>query len=195
MAGVNRADGDAIMAPAFTFQAPALGRTDQRIARFYVGQAVVLSTVCSAWTLNNYRGGSNAQHIFSLLSIIVTASLCTGLLAEAACYQRDLQPQLLSGMRQRGQGYKLVHVACATAGVLSICVAAVNVYEGANDWLYGMSLAVIVLHWVFWSFFTPAVTMQLVVYSKLTDAEKKTLDIGQASATYVFRNAYVLLSD
>ena len=29
----------------------------------------------------------------------------------------------------------------------------------------------------------------------LTDAEKKTLDIGQASATYVFRNAYVLLSD
>jgi len=189
---LSEARGLQLHATPIEYFPPPVGNADKRIARFYIAQAVILSAICSAWTLSNYNAGSNAQHIFALLSLIVTAALCLGFLGEVICYREDYRTNLLEKMLQRGHGFGLVHAACATTGVFSCCVAAVNVYEGANDWLYGLSLLVIVLNWAFWFFCTPVVAMPLAVYSTLSASQRKVVDAGQAATTYLLRKSYLL---
>jgi hypothetical protein len=174
----------------------AVSRVDVGLARFYIGYSVTLSIICSAWTLSNYRDGSSGQHIFALLATSVSVALLLGLLAEVLVYMFNPQTStcyaLMEQGRVRGAGISIVHVATGTIGVLSCCVAAVNVHAGAADALFVLSVCVIVLNWSYWIFCTPNVAMPLAVFSVSSEAQQRLLVYQMGTASYLLRHPTIV---
>ena len=102
-----------------------------------------------------------------------------------------MRTQVADTIRQRGVGVSTVHVATATIGTFSVCVAAVNIDGNASAGLYGLSVAVLLINWAYSVFFTPSTVMHLAVFSHVSEAEQYVLSAQQRAIRYIWRQSAV----
>lgn len=178
----------------FTVARPGISLIDIYAARCYMIYVCVIALVCSAWTLSNYMNGNTTMRAYAWTGTVASALLVLGLLTEGAIYRRSpSRPPYVyaEAARQRGVGVSTVHVATATIGVFSVCVAAVNIYGNASSGLYGMSCAVIVVNWLYYVMFTPNTVMHLALSGQLSDAENRLLVAQQNAIQLVWRRSSI----
>lgn len=178
----------------FTIAKPAISLIDIYAARSYMVFSCVVALICSAWTLDNYMNGNITMRAYAWIGTVASAMLVLGLLTEGAIYRRSSgnPPYAYAeAARQRGVGVSMVHVATATIGIFSVCVAAVNIYGNASDGLYAMSCAVIAVNWIYYVMFTPNTVMHLALSGQLSDAESRLLVAQQNAIQLVWRRSSI----
>ena len=183
----------------YQFSTPVsqINKADIRAAQCYMFYSCVFALVCSAWTLSNYIDGSITMRAYAWIGTIASALLLLGLLAEGATYVKSPSGtayRYAESARQKGIGVSTVHVATATIGIFSVCVAAVNIYGKASDGLYAMSCIVIVVNWLYYVLFTPNTIMHLAVAKHLSEPEHIVLIAQQHALQLVWRRSSIMPS-
>ena len=179
----------------FTVGQLVIHRADVIAAQSYIMHACVLALVCSSWTLSNYIDGNVTMRAYAWIGTVASGLLLAGIITEVLFYRRPKKSTwaytYAEAARQKGLGVALVHVATATIGIFSVCVAAVNVYGNASSGLYAMSCIVIAYNWIYYVFFTPNTVMHLAVNRYLSDAELHVIAVQQKAMQLVWRKSAV----